>query len=165
MLIRKAKIENLTTFLKEGDESHVAFPVNKSPPKKVSSLSMSRDPLSPTRNLRHGKSNGNDGTKIRIKNTEGSRCNFKTSRQSFKVGEDQPPSPLRLNKIESDYKQLDSEESDMGDISPEMQSNFSNFSEQDEKKKEAVKVSNALNSQLLQINFNNNYQRLIGKQS
>ena len=70
----------MTTFLKEGDESQVVMPINKSPPKKVSSLSMAREPSSPTKNLRHGKSNGQDGLNIRIKQNESSRCNFKTSR-------------------------------------------------------------------------------------
>ena len=51
------------------------------------------------------------------------------------MGEDEYSSPLRLNKIESDYKQLDSDDSDLGELSPEMQSNLSNFSEQDDKKK------------------------------
>ena len=47
------------------------------------------------------------------------------------MGEDEPSSPLRLNKIENNYKQLDSEESDMGELSPEFQSNLSSYSEQD----------------------------------
>ena len=33
LLIRKAKIENLSVFLKDGDDSQIILPVNKSPAK------------------------------------------------------------------------------------------------------------------------------------
>ena len=55
------------------------IPIAKSPPKKISSLSMTRDPPSPIKNMRHARSNGQD-SKIRVKFNESSKCNFRTSR-------------------------------------------------------------------------------------
>jgi hypothetical protein len=66
LLIRQAKIENLSAFLKDGDEGQVILPVKKSPQKKIS-LSSTRDVLSPTRNSRHAQSNGIDSVALRIK--------------------------------------------------------------------------------------------------
>ncbi len=65
LLIKKAKIENITLFLKDGDDAQVTLP-SKSPPKKPFS-STNRDQLSPSKNDRHAKSNGVEPIKLRIK--------------------------------------------------------------------------------------------------
>lgn len=139
------------------------LPVCKSPTKKIS-LSTPRDVISPVRNIRHAKSNGLEGN-IRVKH-QISQNHAQVSRSSFKLNEEEPLSPLKLSKIENDYKRVDSDESEMDESgTPCTVINFTCMNEQDVEKQEAMKLSRALNSQLLQINFNNNYQRILGKQT
>jgi len=57
LLIKKAKIENMGAFLKDGDESSVIIPIEKTRSKK-GSLSQVRELNSPLRNPRLAKSNG-----------------------------------------------------------------------------------------------------------
>jgi hypothetical protein len=135
------------------------------------SLSTTREPASPNKNARHARSNGLDVNIIRMKqaSTDGSR-HGKESRESIKTVENESSSILKLNKIESDYK-LDSDESEIEEpLLTEAQEpycaqiNFSSLADEG-RRQEAVKAQAALNSQLLQVNFNSNYTRFMGKQS
>jgi hypothetical protein len=56
MLIKKARIENIGAFLKDGDELSVVFPLNNN--KKI--INPIKEHFSPVRNIHTTKSNGND---------------------------------------------------------------------------------------------------------
>jgi hypothetical protein len=48
---------------------------------------------------------------------------------------------------------------------PQIAPSFSSFNEQEAEKQEATRLNTVLNSQLIQINFSSQYQRILGRQN